>query len=187
MEREEFRVASKGEERWSRVIEFAVHDTDGQAVATQGICWDVTSTKHVEQSLKFAKEASEEATRAKSEFLAKMSHEIRTPMNGVIGMTDLLLDCDLGGQEREFAETIRVSAATLLTIINDILDFSKIEAGKMTIEVIDFDLVKTIESTVDILAAGAFSKGIELVNSVPLGIASSPDTAQMLSRAAWQL
>jgi two-component system, sensor histidine kinase and response regulator len=173
MEREAFWVDSKGEEHWSRIIEFAVHDTNGQVVATQGISWDVTSTKHVEQSLKFAKEASEEATRAKSEFLAKMSHEIRTPMNGVIGMTDLLLDCDLGDQQREFAETIRVSAATLLTIINDILDFSKIEAGKMTIEVIDFDLVKTIESTVDILAAGAFSKGIELVNSVPLGIPCS--------------
>jgi two-component system, sensor histidine kinase and response regulator len=173
MEREAFWVDSKGEERWSRIIEFAVHDTNGQVVATQGISWDATSTKHVEQSLKLAKEASEEATRAKSEFLAKMSHEIRTPMNGVIGMTDLLLDCDLGDQQREFAETIRVSAATLLIIINDILDFSKIEAGKMTIETIDFDLVKTIESTVDILAAGAFSKGIELVNSVPLGIPDS--------------
>jgi two-component system, sensor histidine kinase and response regulator len=117
-----------------------------------------------------AMEAAEEATRAKGEFLAKMSHEIRTPMNGVIGMTDLLIDSPLTVPQREFAQTIRESADTLLTIINDILDFSKIEAGKMTFEVLNFDLVKTIESSLDIVAARAFNKGVELVNSAQTGI-----------------
>ncbi|CAO3436424.1 ATP-binding protein [Azospirillum endophyticum] len=113
-----------------------------------------------------ARIAAENASRAKSRFLAMMSHELRTPMTAVIGMGDLLMGTGLNDQQRAFVKTLRSSADTLMTILNDVLDFSKIEAGQLTLEEIDFSLPRLVEDVVQLFLVRAAAKGLSLSASI---------------------
>src|SRR5437764_3279883 len=128
---------------------------------------DISDRKAAEQAMRAARDLAERVARARSAFLANMSHEIRTPMNAVLGFVELVLDTELGAEQRRALELVRSSSEALLTILNDILDYSKIEAEHLELESIPFDLPKVVHATATLLAVRAREKHLELTVDVP--------------------
>ncbi|KAK9834967.1 hypothetical protein WJX81_000233 [Elliptochloris bilobata] len=154
-----------GERFWNLLSMTPVRDAGGRVMSYIGVQSDITELvrrKEAEKELQEAKVAAETATEAKSMFLANMSHEIRTPLNGMIAVAQLLLSTNLTPEQRELSETILDSGDTLLTILGDILDFSKIDHNSMVLESAPVDLRALVEGTVEMVAAEANKKGLEL-------------------------
>ena len=151
---------------------------DELGLLVTGVNSMLDSIEKRDAQLLVAKQVAEDASRAKSRFLAQMSHEIRTPMNGVIGVASLLLKTDLDEKQREFAQTIVRSGESLLNLINDILDFSKIEEGKLELEQVHFNLRQLAEETIDLFSNRASEQNVRLScfvqASVPAYVVGDP-------------
>ena len=133
---------------------------------------DISQRKEDEQQLKDAKEKAEQASKAKSDFLAVMSHEIRTPMNAILGSLTILSESQQDGEQRRHLDNAQKAGKAMLWLINDVLDYSKIEAGKLALQFNEFDLIPLVEESVSLMYAKAMEGGIELACVFERGLPS---------------
>ena len=152
----------------AEVRTFLLRDETGLPVGMWSLVRDVSERKRYE-ALLAAKEAAEQANRAKSDFVANMSHEIRTPMNAILGLGYLLDQTELAPGQRDYVSKIELSARSLLGIINDILDFSKVEAGKLDLIEEPFDLYEVMKTLATVAASNARDKDIEVLFDIAPG------------------
>ncbi|MDZ4279859.1 MAG: ATP-binding protein [Hydrogenophaga sp.] len=136
----------------------AEHDPKGEPLRLMGTLADIGERKRIEQDGARARELAEQASRAKSEFLANISHEVRTPLNALMGLTRMLMDSPLNAEQASWLSLMDSSAHSLLNLLNDILDLSRIEAGKLDIEHSRFDLHRTLREAVGPYAEQARAK-----------------------------
>ncbi|WP_159592155.1 PAS domain-containing hybrid sensor histidine kinase/response regulator [Chelativorans xinjiangense] len=155
-------IHAKGGLRWFSWTELSLRDRENDTVSHWAIARDITARKRAEGALVNARERAEQASLAKSRFLATVSHEIRTPMNGIMGMATLLADTRLSPEQRTYLGAISTSAAALLALIEDLLDYSKIEAGRLELEPQRVNVRELVENIVELMASRAFAKNIGL-------------------------
>ena len=171
----EYRIRARdGSYKWVLARGQALWDEDGHPLRMVGCHSDITERKLAEEALRRARDEAEAGNRAKSEFLANMSHELRTPMAGVLGMIDLVLATEITPQQKEYLETARDSADSLLVLLNEILDLSKIEAKRLELAPVAFSIRESVESAVRLFAVRAQEKGLALSSTV------AEDTPDML-------
>jgi PAS domain S-box-containing protein len=161
LNRELLRYRKSGRPYWELLSISPVISDSGEPSHWVAIGTDVSARREAIEALEQAKSSAEEASRAKSDFLANVSHEIRTPVNAIIGMTELALETNLSSEQREYLTTVRESARSLMELLNDTLDLSKIEAGKLSIRSAAFDLNDMVRSTMTAFAHQAEQKGLE--------------------------
>ncbi len=163
-------TASDGSVIRTTTSKLPYRDESGTIAGIIGIAWDITRLKEHEEQLARAREAADQANRAKSDFLANMSHEIRTPMNAIIGTTELALNTELSETQRDYLKMSLSAANSLLAIINDILDLSRIESGRLELEEVEFSPRELVEETTEMMRIQAVKKGLSLSCDIAPGI-----------------
>jgi len=174
-EREWTHVRKDGSHVPAKLAVTPLHDANDEVAGFLAVSKDMTERKGYERELIRAREAAEDASRAKTEFLANISHEIRTPLNAILGMTELALGTALSADQREYVTAVQDAGRSLLSLMNDVLDFSRIEARKLELYTINFPLRETLADVLRTFGLRAYQKGLELI------LQTGPDVPEMVS------